>query len=78
MSAKTLTGYAYLVNLFKIRPAGVVSKKIIGDLKMARAIRSCSLRDACGHTKEPYISLRPEVPTVVCRILIMDRCTNLN
>jgi len=37
---------AYLENLFKIRPAGVTSKKDIGDRKMAVAILSCSFRDA--------------------------------
>lgn len=36
----------YLENLFRIRPVGVVSKKIIGDLNMAKAIRSCSLLNA--------------------------------
>lgn len=30
-----------------MRPLGVVSKNVIGDLKMANAILSCSLRDAC-------------------------------
>lgn len=38
----------YLENRLRIRPAGVVSKKLIGDLKMANAIRSCSLREAYG------------------------------
>jgi hypothetical protein len=37
----------HLVNLFRMRPAGVVSKKLIGDRKIANAILSCSLRDAC-------------------------------
>jgi hypothetical protein len=36
----------YLENLFKIRPAGVVSKKLIGDRKIAYAMRSCSFREA--------------------------------
>jgi hypothetical protein len=30
-----------------MRPAGVVSKKLIGDLNMAKAILSCNFRDAC-------------------------------
>jgi len=34
------------VKRFKIRPVGVVSKKLIGDLKIAYAIRSWSFRDA--------------------------------
>ena len=38
----------YLENLFKMRPLGVVSKKFIGDRKMACAILSCSLREAYG------------------------------
>ena len=38
---------AYLEKRFKILPAGVVSKKFIGERKMANAIRSCSLRLAC-------------------------------
>lgn len=41
-------GYTYLEKRFKMRPAGVVSKKLIGDLKMANAILSCSFREACG------------------------------
>lgn len=36
----------HLENLFKMRPAGVTSKKDMGDLKIAVAILSCSLRDA--------------------------------
>jgi hypothetical protein len=36
----------HLENLFKMRPAGVTSKKDMGDLKMAVAILSCNLRDA--------------------------------
>jgi hypothetical protein len=36
----------YLENRLRIRPAGVVSKKLIGDLNMAKAIRSCNFRDA--------------------------------
>ncbi len=45
-----------LENLFRIRPAGVVSKKLIGALKTACAMRSCSLREACG-TFIPRISI---------------------
>lgn len=37
----------YLENRLRMRPAGVVSKKLIGERKMANAIRSCSLRLAC-------------------------------
>lgn len=32
----------YLENLLRMRPAGVVSKKTIGERKMANAIRSCN------------------------------------
>ena len=38
---------AYLEKRLRIRPAGVVSKKLIGERKMAKAIRSCNLRLAC-------------------------------
>jgi hypothetical protein len=31
-----------------MRPAGVVSKKLIGERKIAKAIRSCSFRLACS------------------------------
>ncbi len=37
----------YLENRLSIRPAGVVSKKLIGDLNMAKAILSCNFREAC-------------------------------
>jgi len=37
----------YLENRLRMRPAGVVSKKLIGERKMANAIRSCNLRLAC-------------------------------
>jgi hypothetical protein len=40
-------GVYYLENRFRMRPAGVVSKKLIGDLNMAKAILSCNFRDAC-------------------------------
>ena len=36
----------HLENRFRMRPAGVTSKKDMGDLKMAVAIFSCNLRDA--------------------------------
>jgi len=36
----------YLEKRLSIRPAGVVSKKLIGLLKMAKAILSCNLREA--------------------------------
>jgi hypothetical protein len=58
--------FTYLEKRLRIRPAGVlfvvskqsdigmgttyVSKKLIGDLKMAKAIISCSLREACHIT----------------------------
>jgi hypothetical protein len=38
----------YLEKRFKIRPAGVVSKKDIGLRKIAKAMRSWSFRDAFG------------------------------
>src|SRR4051812_7337685 len=34
----------YLENRLRMRPLGVVSKKLIGERKMAKAIRSCSFR----------------------------------
>lgn len=37
----------YLEKRFSMRPLGVVSKKTIGDRKMANAILSCNLREAC-------------------------------
>lgn len=36
----------HLENLLRILPAGVTSKKDIGDLKMAVAILSCNFLDA--------------------------------
>lgn len=36
----------YLENLFNMRPVGVTSKKDMGDLNIAVAIRSCNFRDA--------------------------------
>lgn len=39
-------GKTNLENRLRIRPAGVVSKKLMGLLKIAKAIRSCSFRDA--------------------------------
>jgi len=36
----------HLENLFRILPAGVTSKKDIGDLNMAVAILSCNFLDA--------------------------------
>jgi hypothetical protein len=38
----------YLENRLSMRPAGVVSKKLIGDLNIAKAILSCNFRDACN------------------------------
>ena len=46
MQAAVAVGLPYLENRLRIRPAGVVSKKLIGDLNMANAIRSCNFRDA--------------------------------
>lgn len=43
---------AYLENRFKIRPDGVVSKKLIGERNMDVAIIWCSFRDACGRLDE--------------------------
>jgi hypothetical protein len=40
-------GKANLENRLRMRPAGVVSKKLIGLRKIAIAILSCSFRDAC-------------------------------
>jgi hypothetical protein len=40
----------HLEKRFRMRPVGVVSKKLIGDLKMAYAMRSCSFRLACSDT----------------------------
>lgn len=42
------TRYMSLEKRFKTRPEGVVSKKLIGDRKIAYAIRSWNLRDAYG------------------------------
>lgn len=39
--------HPYLENRLRIRPVGVVSKKLIGDLNIAKAIRSWSFREAC-------------------------------
>lgn len=36
----------YLENRLRIRPDGVVSKKLIGERKMENAIRSCIFREA--------------------------------
>ena len=44
---KLLTTKAYLEKRFNIRPLGVVSKKLIGDRKIAKAILSCNFREAC-------------------------------
>lgn len=38
--------WTYLENRFKILPVGVISKKLMGDRKMAKAILSWSLREA--------------------------------
>ena len=47
MQAADGGGLPYLENRLSIRPAGVVSKKLIGDLNMANAILSCNFREAC-------------------------------
>lgn len=36
----------YLENRLRIRPDGVVSKKLMGERKMENAIRSCIFREA--------------------------------
>jgi hypothetical protein len=46
LASTSSSRYTSLENRFRILPAGVVSKKDIGALKMAVAIRSCSFRDA--------------------------------
>jgi hypothetical protein len=46
----------YLENRFRMRPAGVVSKKLIGLLKIANAILSCNFLDACAEAGS-YVSL---------------------
>lgn len=38
--------WTYLEKRLSMRPAGVVSKKFMGDRKMANAILSCNFRDA--------------------------------
>jgi len=43
-------GTTNLENRLRIRPAGVVSKNLMGLLKIAKAIRSCSFRDAYDKT----------------------------
>lgn len=48
-----LKGRTYLENRFKMRPLGVVSKKLIGLRKMAYAILSCSFREAYDHESVP-------------------------
>lgn len=45
-----------LENLFRIRPLGVVSKKLIGDLKIANAILSWSFREACVNPHRACVS----------------------
>jgi hypothetical protein len=39
-------GFPYLEKRLSTRPVGVVSKKLIGDRKMAKVIRSCNFREA--------------------------------
>lgn len=55
-----------LENLFRIRPLGVVSKKLIGDRKIANAILSCNFREACVIPSEACVSehliLGPMIP----------------
>lgn len=36
----------YLENRLRMRPDGVVSKKLMGERKMENAIRSCIFREA--------------------------------
>lgn len=47
----------YLENRLSMRPAGVVSKKLIGERKMANAIRSCSFRLASMEQKIQRINV---------------------
>ena len=44
-------GRTYLEKRFRIRPMGVVSKKLIGERKIAYAIRSCNFLEAFGEEK---------------------------
>lgn len=53
---------AYLENLFRMRPLGVVSKKLMGDRKMAWAILSCNLRDACSPFTRVSHDPGPQMP----------------
>lgn len=39
-----------------MRPLGVVSKKVMGDRKMANAILSCNLREACVATADSRLA----------------------
>lgn len=48
---------AYLEKRLRILPVGVVSKNDMGDLKMALAMRSWSLRDAYYGQHHPPLSL---------------------
>jgi hypothetical protein len=57
----------YLENRFRMRPTGVVSKKDIGDRKMAYAIRSCNFREAC---KEPLLVYARPGETVLCNVTL--------
>jgi hypothetical protein len=54
-------GTTNLENRLRIRPAGVVSKNLMGLLKIAKAIRSCSFRDAYN---ERYAELGSQVLTI--------------
>lgn len=56
----------YLENRFRIRPTGVVSWKLIGDLKIATSILSCNLREAYSRATT---SVRIKPPFIVGGIL---------
>lgn len=64
-------GQTYLENRLSMRPAGVVSKKVMGDRKMAKAMRSCSFLLAWSAC-QPHDSFlarpgRPRIPAYLNR-----------
>lgn len=59
-------------NRFKIRPTGVVSKKLIGERNMALAMPSCSLRDACIEQKTHMIRVCTTIKILVPDKLMVD------
>jgi hypothetical protein len=48
----------YLEKRFRILPAGVVSKKLIGDRKIANAMRSCNFLEAWSCTMQKLASMQ--------------------